>query len=201
MITLKEIFNCFIKTIDGIVTPIILLTTKIVFVDSPSDVIFSRIRGLLLAPFIKYTSIPYIGKDVYFLELLTRKYIFGKNVRTLNFCKFHGPVEIGDNVFFNYNVEVRSHTVIGNNVSIGPNTLIISDTHELGNGKRRAGKVTFKKIIIEDGCWIGANVTILGGVTVGAGSVIAAGSVVTKDVRSNTLITGVRAKEIRELGE
>jgi acetyltransferase-like isoleucine patch superfamily enzyme len=199
MIPSKKIFNCLIKTIDGIVTPFILLLTKIILVDSPDDVVFSRIRGLLLVPFMDCSSIPYIGSNVYFLELLTRKYVFGKKVRVLNSCKFHGPVEIGDNVFFNYNVEVRSHTIIGDNVIIGPNTLIISDTHELGNEKKRAGKGIFNKIIIGDGCWIGANVTILSGVTVGSGSVVAAGSIVTKDVRSNTLVAGVPAKEIREL--
>lgn len=199
MVSLKIIYSYLIKTFDGIITPIILLMMKLILVDSPEDVIFGRIRGLLLVPFIKYTSIPYIGNNVYFLELLTRKYIFGKNVRVSNFCKFHGPVEIGDNVFFNYNVEVRSHTILGNNIRIGPNTLIISDTHELGNRKQRAGKGIFKKIIIEDGCWIGANVTILSGVTVGSGSVIAAGSVVTKDVRPNTMVAGIPAKEIREL--
>ncbi|MGI5991540.1 MAG: acyltransferase [Methanosarcina sp.] len=199
MIPLKMIFNYLIKTVDGIITPIILLMMKIIFIDSPADVIFGRIRGLLLVPFTKCSSISYIGKNVYFLELLTRKYVFGKKVKVLNSCKFHGPVEIGDSVFFNYNVEVRSHTVIGNNVSIGPNTLIISDTHELGNEKKRAGKGIFKKIIVEDGCWIGANVTILGGVTVGNGSVIAAGSVVTRDVRPQSLVAGIPAKEIREL--
>lgn len=201
MIPLKVVLNCLIKTVDGIITPIILLITRLIFVDSPADVVFARIRGLLLVPFIKCSSIPYIGTNVYFLELLTRKYVFGKKVRVLSSCKFHGPVKVGDNVFFNYNVEVRSHTIIGNNVSIGPNTLIISDTHELGNGKKRAGKVIFNKIIIEDGCWIGANVTILSGVTVGSGSVIAAGSTVTKNVRPNTLVAGIPAKEIRELKE
>lgn len=199
MIPLKRIFNYLIKTVDGIITPIILLMMKIIFIDSPADVIFGRIRGLLLVPFIKCSSIPYIGTNVYFLELLTRKYVFEKKIKVLNSCKFHGPVEIGDNVFFNYNVEMRSHTVIGNNVSIGPNTLIISDTHELGNEKKRAGKGIFKEIIIKDGCWIGANAMILGGVTVGTGSVIAAGSVVTRDVRPNTLVAGIPAKEIREL--
>ena len=56
-----------------------------------------------------------------------------------------------------------------------------------------------KKIIIEDGCWIGANVIILGGVTIGAGSVIAAGSVVATNVKPNSFVVGERAKEIRTL--
>lgn len=184
--------------IDGVVTPIILLMTKLIFIDTSLKQLW-KIRGLTLVPFIKCASVPYIGKDVYFIELLTRKYVFGKNVFISNYCKLIGPVEIGDNVSMSTNVEVRHHTVIGNNVGIGPNTLFITDTHALGNRNNRVGKHITKKIIIEDGCWIGANVIILGGVTIGAGSVIAAGSVVATNVKPNSLVVGDRAKEIRTL--
>jgi acetyltransferase-like isoleucine patch superfamily enzyme len=184
--------------IDGIVTPIILLMTKLIFIDTSLRPLW-KIRGLILFPFIECASVPSIGKDVYFIELLTRKYTFGKNVRISNLCKLIGPVKIGDNVSMSNNVEIRHHTVIGNNVGIGPNTLFITDTHELGNEKKRVGKHLTKKIIIEDGCWIGANVIILGGVTIGAGSVIAAGSIVSSNVKPNSFVAGVRAKEIRTL--
>ncbi|MHA7171699.1 DapH/DapD/GlmU-related protein [Arthrobacter monumenti] len=50
-----------------------------------------------------------------------------------------------------------------------------------------------------DGTWVGASVTILGGVTIGRGSVIAAGSVVTKDVPNDTLVGGVPAQFMRDL--
>jgi acetyltransferase-like isoleucine patch superfamily enzyme len=190
--------NYILIVIDGIVTPIILLMTKLIFIDTSLRPLW-KIRGLILFPFIECASVPYVGKDVYFIELLTRKYTFGKNVRISNFCKLIGPIEIGDNVSMSNNVEVRHHTVIGNNVGIGPNTLFITDTHELGNEKKRVGKHITKKIIIEDGCWIGANVIILGGVTIGAGSVIAAGSIVSSNVKPNSFVVGVRAKEIRTL--
>jgi acetyltransferase-like isoleucine patch superfamily enzyme len=173
--------------------------TKIIFIDSSIFIPIGRIRGLILSPFIECASVPAIGKDVHFVELLTRKYVFGKHVAISNSCKLSGPLEIGDYTLMNYNVQVRPHTFIGKNVDIGPNTLFITDTHELGNEKRRAGKPTYKKIIIEDGCWIGANVTILGGVTIGAGSIISAGSVVATDIKPNSLVAGDRAKEIREL--
>jgi acetyltransferase-like isoleucine patch superfamily enzyme len=172
--------------------------TKLVFMDTDIKQILI-IRGLILFPFIECASVPYIGKDVYFIELLTRKYVFGKNVRISNFCKLIGPVEIGDNVSMSNNVEVRHHTVIGNNVGIGPNTLFITDTHELGDKTNRVGKHITKKIIVEDGCWIGANVIILGGVTIGAGSLIAAGSVVATNIKPNSFVVGYRAKEIRTL--
>ena len=47
--------------------------------------------------------------------------------------------------------------------------------------------------------WLGANVTVLPGVTIGEGSVIAAGAVVTKDVPANMIAVGVPAKVIRKV--
>jgi acetyltransferase-like isoleucine patch superfamily enzyme len=52
-------------------------------------------------------------------------------------------------------------------------------------------------IVIEDDVWIGANVTILKGVTLHSGSVIAAGSVVVKDVPKNNVVAGNPAKTIK----
>lgn len=52
-------------------------------------------------------------------------------------------------------------------------------------------------VILEEGCWIGQNSTILCGVTIGKCSVIAAGSVVTKDVPEYTVVGGVPAKIIK----
>ena len=45
--------------------------------------------------------------------------------------------------------------------------------------------------------WLGANVTILPGVTIGEGAIVAAGAVVTKDVAPRTVVGGVPAREIR----
>ncbi|MDE6574416.1 MAG: acyltransferase [Muribaculaceae bacterium] len=50
-----------------------------------------------------------------------------------------------------------------------------------------------------DRVWIGANVTILPGVTVGEGAVIAAGAVVTKNVPARTVVGGVPAKILKSL--
>lgn len=54
-------------------------------------------------------------------------------------------------------------------------------------------------VVIGNGVWIGANVTILGGVNIGDGAVVAAGAVVTKDVPAKTLVGGVPAKVIKQL--
>lgn len=120
--------------------------------------------------------------------------------RGTELCSNEGnPIRVGSDSFINQRCIVRPNVAIGTHVSIGPMTSIITDSHEMGSSKRRAGKSTYNKIIIKNGCWIGASVTILGGVTVGAGSVVAAGAVVTKDVPENAIVAGVPARVIRYL--
>ena len=58
-------------------------------------------------------------------------------------------------------------------------------------------KPEIRPIVIEDDVWIGANVTVVGGVRVGRGAVVAAGAVVTKDVEQYAIVGGVPAKLIR----
>lgn len=69
----------------------------------------------------------------------------------------------------------------------------------MGDAKRRAGKAIVGDIIIENGCWIGGNVTILPGVVISEGCIIGAGSVVTKNTEKNSLYVGVPAKKVRNL--
>lgn len=53
-------------------------------------------------------------------------------------------------------------------------------------------------ITIEDDVWIGANVTLLKGLTIGTGAVVGAGSVVTRTVAPYTIVAGVPAKKLRD---
>lgn len=54
-------------------------------------------------------------------------------------------------------------------------------------------------VVIGDDVWIGANCTILPGVTIGHNTVVAAGAVVTKDISDNCVAAGVPAKVIKRL--
>lgn len=117
-------------------------------------------------------------------------------------CTFRGKsIFIEEGVFLNHNVFIDAweRVSIGRNVSIAFNVSLITSSHEIGGENNRAGKSLRKPITIDEGCWIGANSTILGGVTIGKGCVIAAGSVVNKNCKPNTLYGGVPATEIRKL--
>jgi acetyltransferase-like isoleucine patch superfamily enzyme len=92
----------------------------------------------------------------------------------------------------------RGGITIGDFVMIGPNVCIASSNH---NYKDRAVPVPLQghilqPVSIEDETWIGANATILGGVTIGKKAVVAAGAVVVKDVPDNCIVAGVPAKPI-----
>lgn len=108
-------------------------------------------------------------------------------------CPNH--IEIGCNTHINQGciLDARSPIIIGNNVSISHRVNLMTGGHDF-NHKNFAGK--FKPIIIHDYVWIGANATILQGVTIGEGAVVAAGAVVVNDVEPFTVVGGVPAKII-----
>lgn len=88
---------------------------------------------------------------------------------------------------------------IGARCDIAPEVCFITGTHEPGDSSRRAGLGVARPILVGDGCWLGARVTVLAGVSIGDGAIVAAGAVVAGDVEPNTLVGGVPARLIRRL--
>lgn len=118
---------------------------------------------------------------------------------------------IGDNFYANFNLTVLDTcpVTIGDNVMLGPNVSLLTAKHPLRYQQRNLREVDGQlldyefgaPITIEDNCWLGGNVTVLGGVTIGAGSVIGAGTVVTKDVPANSLVVGNPGRVVRQITE
>lgn len=124
--------------------------------------------------------------------------IWSKVERTKIYVLPGGKLTIGENTFINgTHISASLEVRIGQNVDIGPYTIIIDDDfHETGN-LDATGKMA--PIIIEDDVWIATRVTILKGVKIGKGAVVATGAVVTKDVAPYTVVGGVPAKFIKSL--
>ena len=114
-----------------------------------------------------------------------------------------GPaLRIGSGCFINRFCKfdaVGADITVGDNVFMGFNVLVITSTHEHGTHDLRASHTTHSPVTIGRGSWIGANATILPGVTIGDGCVIAAGSVVTADTKPDMLYAGVPAIPKRKL--
>lgn len=89
---------------------------------------------------------------------------------------------------------------IGKNVRIAHMCSIKTSAHEIDpNAPSIAGKTIAQDIVIGEGSWLCANVTIIPGVTVGKKCVCAAGAVVIRDVPDYTLVAGVPAVVKRNL--
>ena len=97
-------------------------------------------------------------------------------------------------------VVTRSLISIGEEALIGPNAVIWGGNHVFAARNRpiSAQGNEHRPIIIGDWCWLGANVTVLPGVTIGKGAVIGAGAVVTKDIPPYSVAAGVPARVIRK---
>jgi len=114
---------------------------------------------------------------------------------------------IGEDSVINQNFIVsddyESLLSIGDRVAISPNvTIICSSSPNNSNLKDYAmlynnNSITSQKVVIKNDVWIGTQSVILPGITIGENSIIGAGSVVTKDIKKNSIVSGVPAKTKR----
>jgi len=106
---------------------------------------------------------------------------------------------IGKNVFINFDCVLLDlgGITIEDGVFIGPKVSLLTEGHPLSPEQRHS--LTVAPICIKRKAWIGANATILQGVTVGENAVVAAGAVVTKNIPDNTVVGGIPAKIIKTL--
>lgn len=107
--------------------------------------------------------------------------------------------KIGRNVFINFDCTFLDlgGITIDDNVMLAPKVSLLSEGHPVSVNDRQT--LTVGKIHIKKNAWIGANATILQGVTIGENSVVAAGAVVFKDVPANTVVGGIPAKNIKSI--
>ena len=124
----------------------------------------------------------------------------GRQVGGLKQCTFESRrVTIGDGSFVNSgcSFEGKGNIEIGRDAFIGPQTMIITSTHDIAKDGEVTRMPAYKPVKVGNRCWLGARVTVLPGVTIGEGTIVAAGAVVTKDCEPGAVYAGVPAKRIR----
>ncbi|MBC1492470.1 sugar O-acetyltransferase [Listeria booriae] len=139
-------------------------------------------------------------KILRYLEEITGKAVDSSVDISLPFYSDFGKhITFGKNIFINQNVTFvdLGGIVIEDEVLIGPGATLITVNHLLNPENRRGLRVA--PICIKKNAWIGANATILPGITVGENSVVAASAIVTKDVPDNVIVAGVPAKQISNI--
>ncbi|MGA4853530.1 MULTISPECIES: acyltransferase [Acinetobacter] len=117
------------------------------------------------------------------------------------YCRISGTplVTLGDNFYMNAGCHLLGDITIGNDVMIGPKTVIWGRDHGMENIgiPMKKQQHIYEPIVIQDDVWIAANVTVLKGVTIGKGAVIGAGAVVTKNIPPNAIAVGNPAKVVK----
>ncbi len=114
-----------------------------------------------------------------------RHCVFGQN------CNVANDVVIGDNVKVQNNVSLYTGAVVEDDVFLGPSCVLTNVTNPRSQVNRHS---LYEKTLLKRGCTIGANATIVCGVTVGRYAFVAAGAVVARDVPDYALIVGVPAR-------
>lgn len=144
----------------------------------------------------------YLGPDkirALFSELTGKKADDSLWVMTPFYTDFGRNITVGKNVFINHCCEFmdRGGITIEDDVFIGPKVNLITINHSINPYERHI--TVSKPIRICSRVWIGANATVMPGVTVGENSIISAGAVVTKDVPPNIIVAGIPARILKEI--
>lgn len=136
--------------------------------------------------------------------------VIGKGTKIWHFCHILYGAQIGENCSFGQNVSISGGTIIGNNVKVqnnisiyegtiveddvflGPSCVLTNVTNPRSQVSRKS---LYEKTVIKRGATIGANATIVCGITIGRYAFIGAGAVVSKDVPDYAFMVGVPARQ------
>ena len=142
--------------------------------------------------------------------------VIGKNCKIWHWVHISNGAKIGSNCNFGQNVFVSNKVSIGNNVKIQNNVSIYDDvileddvfcgpsmvfTNVINPRSAFPKKDQYQKTIIKKGATLGANSTILCGITIGEYAFIGAGAVITKDVKNYALCTGLPGRQVGWMSE
>lgn len=117
----------------------------------------------------------------------------GANCNICAHTLIEGDVLVGDNVTIKSGVFLWDGTRIEDNVFVGPNATFTNDPLP----RSKVYPDSFAGITVKKGASIGANATLLPGITIGCNAMVGAGAVVTRDVPDNAVVVGNPARIIR----
>ncbi|MBD5267743.1 MAG: sugar O-acetyltransferase [Bacteroides sp.] len=119
------------------------------------------------------------------------------------YCDYGYNITTGLNFYANFNMVILDEAPVtfGDNVFIAPNCGFYTAGHPLDAESRNKGLEYARPITVGNNVWIGANVSVLPGVTIGDNCVIGAGSVVNKDIPADSVAAGNPCKVIKKINQ
>ncbi len=129
-----------------------------------------------------------------FTHILPRAKI-GSDCNICDHVFIENDVIVGNSVTIKSGVQLWDGIELEDRVFVGPNATFTNDPFP--RSKHYLDK--FPKTLVKRGASIGANATLLPGITIGENAMVGAGSVVTKDVPPNVLVVGNPARIVRKL--
>ena len=121
--------------------------------------------------------------------------VIGRDGNICSHCFIENQVVVGDRVTVKCGVQLWDGVTLEDDVFVGPNATFTNDL--LPRSRNAAAQLL--PTVVRKGASIGANATILPGITIGEGAMVGAGAVVTKDVPPRTLVVGNPASVVRSL--
>lgn len=138
------------------------------------------------------------GTKIWHFSHVMKNSVIGKNCNIGQNVVISPKVILGNNVKIQNNVSVYSGVECHDSVFLGPSMVFTNILNPRSEVNRRDKYI---KTVVKRGASIGANATILCGVTIGKYSLVGAGAVVTKDVLDYQLVVGNPAREIGWVSE
>ena len=112
--------------------------------------------------------------------------VIGDNCNICSHCFIENDVKVGNNVTVKCGVQLWNGLTIEDNVFIGPNVTFCNDKYP----KSKQHDFELLRTTVKKGASIGANATILPGITIGDNAIIGAGAIITKDVPCGITVKG-----------
>jgi UDP-2-acetamido-3-amino-2,3-dideoxy-glucuronate N-acetyltransferase len=119
----------------------------------------------------------------------------GRDCNICSHCFIENKVIVGDRVTVKCGVQLWDGVTLEDDVFVGPNATFTNDL--LPRSRNSAAQLL--PTVVKKGASIGANATILPGLTIGEGAMVGAGAVVTKDVPPRAMVVGNPARIVRIL--
>lgn len=135
------------------------------------------------------------GTRIWQYVIVLKDAVIGNDCNINCHVLIENKVTIGNNVTIKPGVYVWDGITIEDDVFVGPNVTFTNDKYP----KSKNASFQLLETTLKKGCSIGANTTLLCGITIGENSLIGAGSLVTKNVPDNELWMGSPAKFIRKI--